>query len=682
MSDQFHLFSQAVHAQFTEMSKGELFVVDIDGDALYDAYQAAFPAGTNEIFRTNREHECSCCKNFIRNIGNVAAIRDGRLTTVWDRLADVPEPYLSVTLDLHMLVSSKPIKSVFRAEMPSYGAEKTTEPASEANGGHQIIWNHFHGKVAKAHYAGDKAAARIGEAASIAQVLGRGLREIRPDDVETVLDLIDSNALYRGAEKRHVVQGFQHLQGDFQLCTGPQAQDFFIWSNLSHPAARIRNDVIGTLLTDLAEGKPLEQAVKSYEDKVSGTNYKRPTALITPRMVDDAMKTVQELGIEPALHRRFARIDDVSVNDIRFVDNAVRGKMKGGSSITDLLMGEAKKNVQAAPANPQDIGIDEFLATVVPKATSMAVLLKNQHLPNFVSLTAPAVADAPPLFKWDNGFSWSYEGNVADSIKDRVKAAGGVTDAVLRVSLAWFNFDDLDLHAIEPGGHEICFHQYRKGRTPAFSPNGGQLDVDMNAGGGSTRNAVENIVWQKTPGDGEYHIVVHNYSKRETTDNGYTLEVESGGVLRQYSCPVSPRNNGQDLALTIVMKGGRIAEIKHGIGIVAGDKAQEKWGVHTEQFVKVDTMMLSPNHWGEQAVGQKHTFFILDGCRNPNPTRGIYNEHLRADLDKHRKVFEVLGSKTMCTPTDAQLSGVGFTAARGDEVVVQVNDGRQYNVKF
>jgi hypothetical protein len=680
MSDQFHLFSKAVHAQFTEMIKGELFVVDIDGDTLYEAYQAAFPAGTNEIFRTRREHECSCCENFIRNIGNVVSIRDGKLVTVWDvTVLALPVPYGQVASTLAAAVRAGTIKSVFRSEMPSYGAEKTAEPANEKNGGCQIIWNHFHGKVAKAHYAGKEAAARIGEAAALAQVLGRGLREIRPDDVQTVLELIDANALYRGAEKRHVVQGFQHLQGDF-LLTETEQEDLFIWSNISHPAARTRNDVIGTLLTDLAEGKPLELAVKSYEDKVSGTNYKRPTALITPRMVEDAMRTVQELGLEPALQRRFARIDDVSVNDIRFVDNAVRGRMKGG--LSDLLMAEAKKNVTVDAGAAQDIGVDDFLATVVPKAKSMSVLLKNRHLPNFVSLTAPVHADAPPLFKWDNGFAWSYDGNVTDSIKDRVKAAGGVTDAVMRVSLAWFNFDDLDLHAIEPGGHEICFHQYRKGRTPAFSPNGGQLDVDMNAGGGSTRNAVENIIWQKVPGDGEYRVVVHNYSKRETTDNGYTLEVEFGGVVRQFSCPVSPRNNGQDLALVITMKGGRIAQIQCGVGIEAGDKAQEKWGVHTEQFVKVDTLMLSPNHWGEQAVGAKHTIFILDGCKNPAPTRGVYNEFLRSDLDKHRKVFELLGAKTMCQPAADQLSGVGFTAARGDEVVVQVDGGRQYNVKF
>lgn len=51
----------------------------------------------------------------------------------------------------------------------------------------------------------------------------------------------------------------------------------------------------------------------------------------------------------------------------------------------------------------------------------------------------------------DNNFSWAYTGGITDSIKERVKQAGGNVDGELRISLSWFNFDDLDLHVIEPG---------------------------------------------------------------------------------------------------------------------------------------------------------------------------------------------------------------------------------------
>lgn len=92
--------------------------------------------------------------------------------------------------------------------------------------------------------------------------------------------------------------------------------------------------------------------------------------------------------------------------------------------------------------------------------------------------------------------------------------------------------------------------------------------------------------------------------------------------------------------------------------------------------------MYSPNHWGDQHVGAKHLIFALRDCKNPDPTRGIYNEYLRSDFEKHRKVFEVLGSKTKCQPTDNQISGLGFTSARGDSVTVIVDGKRPFNITF
>lgn len=672
----FQQFSQAVHAQFEAMSKQELFVVDIDGDALYDAYQAAFPAGTNEIFRKQREHECSCCKNFIRNIGNVVSIQNGELITVWDDLSNLPQPYQQVSETLARMVERAKIVGVFRAEQPKYGAQTTIEPASEENGGHQITWNHFHGKVSSTHYAGDKAAARIGEAAGIAQVLGRGLRELVPDDLDTVIELVGAKSLYRGAEKLHLLTGFRQLMTQFRSLNSEHEQELFIWANIGHPAARIRSDVIGTLLVDLAEGKPLEVAVKSYEDKVSGTNYQRPTALITPRMVEEAMRVVEAEGLESSLHRRMARIDDVSVNDILFVDNAVRGRMKGG--LQDLLMDAAVSPTSGRiSANASDITADDFIATVLPKARTVEVLVRGTQQGNFVTLTAPVYPDAAPLFKWDNGFAWSYDGNVADSIKERVKAKGGRTDAVLRVSLAWANSDDLDLHVIEPDGHEIYFGN--KGRA---STNTGMLDVDMNMGSsGSTFSAtdpVENVTWSR-PMDGKYRVFVHNYNQRTTSNPGFTLEIESAGQLHQFSCPTSPRSGAAIEAMTVQVIAGKVAAVD--TRLVGAALSQEKWGVKTEHFTRATTVMLSPNHWGDQAVGAKHLIFALDGCKNPVPTRGFYNEFLRPGLEKHRKVFETLGSRLMCESTNDQLSGVGFSAARGDAVTVKV-DGRTYNVKF
>jgi len=90
MSD-FNVFATAVNARFQSMSSGELYTVDA-GD-LFETYLAAFPAGTNPLYRVRTEFDCSCCKNFVRNIGHVVAIVDGQVRTVWDDRTSLPYPF-------------------------------------------------------------------------------------------------------------------------------------------------------------------------------------------------------------------------------------------------------------------------------------------------------------------------------------------------------------------------------------------------------------------------------------------------------------------------------------------------------------------------------------------------------------------------------------------------------------
>jgi len=94
---------------------------------------------------------------------------------------------------------------------------------------------------------------------------------------------------------------------------------------------------------------------------------------------------------------------------------------------------------------------------------------------------------------------------------------------------------------------------------------------------------------------------------------------------------------------------------------------------------------LSPNYWGANAVGNKHTFFVLDGAVCDEDLRGIFNEFLHPRLEPHRKVFEVIGDKTKCRPTEGGLAGIGFSSTKKDSFVIRVRSGkgqRTYNVKI
>lgn len=661
MSD-FKIFADAVNKRLTEFSKkhDEFFVVDTTD--LFEHYINAFPQGTNPHFRERTEHDCNTCKHFVRNLGKVVAIQSGQIHTIWD-IEGLPAPYDVVAQTLAETVRNSRITSVFRTKEKSYGHEKNVD-----NHDPGIVWYHFHGKVPRQCVTNDPGAQK-GRKEAVVGVFRRGLNEIRPDDLDTVLDLIKQNAIYRGREFEKSVKDFQRIQKQY---IEEGRNDTFAWCYCNGPAASFRNTVIGTLLTDLASGDDVETAVKKFEAKVAPTNYKRPTALITPKMIEQAVTKLKELGLEDAVERRLARFEDLSVNDVLFVDNAVASQMKDG--ITDLLLGSTSTKKRKAPKEAVDISIADFVAA---KYKSIELVLKSQHLSNFVTLTAPVHSDARSLFKWSNNFAWSYDGEVTDSIKERVaKAGGNVHDAKLRVSLSWFNYDDLDIHAHCPDGHIYYGNKHGDNLHNRYQI----LDVDMNAGGRRSREPVENLSWRSIR-DGIYKISVNQFSKRETSDIGFKLQVEFEGTTHDFHYDKAV--TGTVKALTITIENGKVVSIDSHNGVKGGGEINvEKWGVTTNTPVKVQTILLSPNHWeNANKTGNKHWFFVLEDCKVDSPVRGIYNEFLIGDLEPHRKVFEVLSSKTKCQPCEKQLSGVGFSETRHDTVTA-IADGRPYSVHF
>ena len=665
----FSKFAKQVSAQIDKMAKiGPLFVVDLPKDDLWAAYMNAFPEGTNQIYKERREYDCNCCRQFVKTIGAVIAIRpNGERVSIWDVPAE--DYYGVVCASMAEVVKAHPIARPFYFSERTIGVAQTVQLLEDKS---TKKWNHFNCVTPATSYYDKRRSesqdSHIGSLKSTFDVYKRSLVELTMESAETVLELIKQNSLYRGAEFKNVVELFIRAKRAFDK--NPNEDLLWVEVMSGGHQLRFRNTVIGTLLTDLSEGVELDTAVSKYEQKVAPTNYKRPTALVTQSMIDGARKKVEDLGLTDSLHRRFARATDITINNVLFADRSVKVSL---DAFDDLAPTKAKKLSRV-----EEMTVDQFLENVLPTASAVELLLENRLANNFVSLIAPEYPSAPNLFKWNNNFSWSYAGEVTDSIKERVKAAGGNVNADVRVSLSWFNYDDLDLSVITPSGGTIYFGNRVDHRS------GGQLDVDMNAGSGKTRSAVENIFWSQLHKmtEGEYKVIVHNFSRRETVDVGFEIEMEYPGGLLKVAHPAAVAGNERVHAIRFRYSRAKGIEIVDSLGGQA--ISRDIWGMKTEDFIPVSMVMNSPNYWDGQEIGNKHLFFMLDKCVNPDATRGFYNEYLCNELVPHRKVFELLSSRMKAQPTGDQLSGIGFSVTQRNEVTLRVTGktSRVIKVKF
>ena len=59
----FITFKQAVAKQFDMMAKHDLFTTKVEKDDVWATYLGAFPEGSNPIYKTRTEHDCTCCKH-------------------------------------------------------------------------------------------------------------------------------------------------------------------------------------------------------------------------------------------------------------------------------------------------------------------------------------------------------------------------------------------------------------------------------------------------------------------------------------------------------------------------------------------------------------------------------------------------------------------------------------------
>lgn len=697
--------NKLIQAQFDKMCQtGKLFRSKVSGQQLWELYISSF--GNDPVFRDPESsvHNCNLCNNFIRRYGNIVAVdEEFNIMSMFDieapdefkasmkAMSDALKssyigevffetfielnslPYESCTKknDKFKLGIDKNFKRYTKEEAEKYGVVKPDEIRT---------FNHFCIYLPKqfVDMSGRSVESLMGEYRDAKNVFQRAMEEIPLDTLNLVRDLINQDSLLDGKTHLYKIEQFIPLTQEY-VTISSGAKDAWCWvKSYKLPFAKFKNELIGVLCSELAEGKELNDACQAWNKRVDPVNYMKATAPITKKQIEEAKKFVEENDYVESFNRRVATIDDIKASEILHL-NVGKGDIPS-VSIFDGVKSTSTRHKRSEFDGIEEVGIDKFMSDILPHCTSVEAFLTNNHSGNMVTLTTANNKESKPIFKWSNNYSWTFNGNLAgkSQIKEAVKTAGGKVDGVLRFSIMWsgdgIDNSDLDAHCTEPSGHDIYFGDKFSYRT------GGVLDIDIiQPLTQMPKSAVENITYPELNKmeNGVYRFYVHQFSERSS--KGFKAEIEFNGELYSYEYPRAV--SGNVVVATVTLKNG-VFTIKHSLPESYASK--DVYGLQTNEFHKVNLVCLSPNHWGDNNVGNKHYFFMLDGCKSPVSIRSFHNENLIPELAQHRKVLEVLGATSMIQSSDKQLSGLGFNATVRDELIVKLQGSfkRVIKIKF
>lgn len=691
-----------------------LFVSEVTGSRLWEHYLGNFPGELDPIFRdpASSTHNCNNCNNFIRRYGNIVAIdEDLNIMTIFD--VEGGDEYQASLDAMSGLLKGNDIQGIFMEDFRvlnkelnysstrvsddvfQIGVDKNvkryTKEESEAYPGvvkenEVVSFHHMHLSLPKKFVNFDISSVESinAEKVSNVAVFQRAMMEFRLDSMLLIRDLILQGSLLNADSYLEKLKSFIEFKLAYDE-VHPEKKFNWCWKTaVDLPFAKFRNELMGVLVTEISEGMELNKACLNWNKRADPANYMKAVSPITEREKDVVKQVIVLGGYEDSFKRRMATLKDIKAREIQHLSVTTEGIKP--LSIFDNLKTTNISHKRTEFGDVVEMGIDKFMKDVLPTCTSVELYLDRKLKGNLVSLTTAEDTKAKSIFKWDNPFSWTYKGNLAGKsmIKEAVKSQGGNVEGVLRFSIMWSGGNstddsDLDAHCIEPAGEEIYFGNKR-------SRIGGHLDIDItvplahkSSGKGEV---VENIAYSDLSRmkDGRYTFSINQFSARNS--QGYKAEIEFNGKIYNYES-IEPVRDTVIIA-TVTLKDGVFSILHHDKPSETESEAVELYGLKSEAFHKVNLMCLSPNFWGENKVGNKHYFFMLQDAIAGGKLRSYHCENLNDTLVPHRKVLEYLANVTEIDATVPQLSGVGFNATVRDEVILKLkgNFNRVVKIKF
>ncbi len=378
-----------------------------DAENLFEAFLDALPPGRRQ------HYTCHSCQSFVNTYGGLVTLReDGQAESALWIPGNAPEFFRPSIDAMRKLIARAKVTGVFLSSESVWGRPST--PGKENR-----TWFHLAvvppaARVFKKRVltAGQVSAEKREEHHMVARALGEYTRPM----VDEALRVLRSDALYRAEKVIGPATWLAKLHADRDAAKHARAKDNVLWravalapAGFCHP----KSSMIGTLLDDIAAGLSFESVSARFKEKMHPLAYQRPQAAPTAGAILAAEKIFAELGLAPALERRFARLEEIETIWRPLADAA--GKPVDAAS-KPAVFGHLKpkgKGPLAPTLNipAQNITWEKFARTVLPVAEGIEYYTQARTTDSYAAFATAVHAGAPPILQWDreerrNPVSW------------------------------------------------------------------------------------------------------------------------------------------------------------------------------------------------------------------------------------------------------------------------------------
>ena len=375
-----------------------LFTTNATPEQLWEAYLSGFPEGPERQY-----HNCNHCRHFIQRFGGLVTITDGGelVSAFWPLQRFLPDEYKAAVSNVLFRLRGSRVTGVFLESERVWGV-----PSNVSGSG--VTWKHMHLRPPERLIYTERlktAWQAMAEKREDKKNVSRALREFGKEQIRQVVALLQSDSLY-GGEK--VLGPASFLLELHEACDMGANRENVIWKAIALAPAGFchpRSSMVGTLLDDLASGKPFEKAAASFRDKMHPLKYQRPKAAPSDGAIDAAEKAIEKLGIAKSLERRFARLDELET--IWRSPEKPEVESTGGSVFDHLR--KNRRSPETITTKHGKITFARFRDEVLPRAERIEV--RCGTVDNYGAIVTALDPEAPPIIRWDheerrNPFSW------------------------------------------------------------------------------------------------------------------------------------------------------------------------------------------------------------------------------------------------------------------------------------